>query len=106
MRSDGDRAAACASAVQRLHDHQWTLDALIEAAHGKLRVRVRALAPVVSLLHATVAGWTVSAARAAAWQNAKLLWRTRWAPALWSQFVDVLDGLATVAGNALLVAAA
>jgi hypothetical protein len=81
-----------------------TLDALIESAKQTLRVRLLGDAlPPVSHLEDTVAAWSVSAARAAAWQNAELLWHLRDLRPLSSNFLDTLDGLTTVASRALLV---
>jgi hypothetical protein len=51
----------------------------------------------------TIAAWSVSAAREAAWHNAELLWHLRPMPPLTSNFMNTLDGLTTVAGKALLV---
>jgi uncharacterized protein DUF5995 len=59
--------------------------------------------PPVSHLEDTIAAWSVSAAREAAWQNAEVLWHLRAVPPLSATFMDTLDGLTTVAGKALLV---
>ena len=81
-----------------------TLDALIESAKQTLRVRLLGDAlPPVSHLEDTVAAWSVSAAREAAWQNAELLWHLRDLRPLSSNFLDTLDGLTTVVSKALLV---
>jgi|SRR5579871_3609349 len=81
-----------------------TLDGLIESAKQTLDVRLLGDAlPPVSHLEDTIAAWSVSAAREAAWQGAELLWHLRGAPALEASFLDSLDGLTTVAGKALLV---
>jgi hypothetical protein len=80
------------------------LDSLIESAKRTLNVRLLGdPLPPVSNLEDTIAAWSVSAAREAAWQNAELLWHLRAVPPLTSTFVDTLDGLTTVAGKALLV---
>lgn len=83
-----------------------TLDGLIEFAKQNLHVRLLGdPLPPVSRLEDTVAAWSVSAAREAAWQNAELLWFLRDSRPLSANFMDTLDGLTTVAGKALLVAA-
>jgi len=81
-----------------------TLDSLVESAKQTLDVRLLGAAlPPVSHLEDTIAAWSVSAAREAAWQNAGLLWHLRPLPELESNLLDTLDGLTTVAGKALLV---
>jgi hypothetical protein len=81
-----------------------TLDTLIESAKQTLRIRLLGDAlPTVAHLDETIAAWSLSAAREAAWRNAELLWSLRAAPLLASGFLDTLDGLTTVAGKALLV---
>ncbi|MGH9638620.1 MAG: DUF5995 family protein [Bryobacteraceae bacterium] len=81
-----------------------TLDALVESAKQILGVRLLGdPLPPVSHLEDTIAAWSVSAAREAAWQNAELLWHLQEAPPLSSNFLHTLDGLTTVAGKALLV---
>ncbi len=81
-----------------------TLDSLIETAKRELHVRLLGdPLPPVSHLEDTIAAWSVSAARESAWNNAELLWHLRPTPLLASTFMDTLDGLATVAGKALLV---
>ena len=80
------------------------LDSLIESAKRTLNVRLLGdPLPPVSNLEDTIAAWSVSAAREAAWQNAELLWHLRAVPPLSATFMDTLDGLTTVAGKALLV---
>jgi Family of unknown function (DUF5995) len=89
------------------HDYtvlNTTLDTLIELAKKELRVRLLGdPLPAVSHLEDTIAAWSVTAAREAAWNNAELLWHLWDVPALASSFMDTLDGLTTVAGKALLV---
>jgi hypothetical protein len=81
-----------------------TLDTLIESAKQMLRVRLLGdPLPPVSHLEDTIAAWSVSAAREAAWQNAEVLWHLRDFPPLSSNFLDTLDGLTTVASKTLLV---
>ena len=76
-----------------------TLDSLVETAKTTLHVRLLGDdLPPVSHLEDTIAGWSVTAAREAAWQNAQHLWILPRAP-----FLDVLDGFTTVIGKALLV---
>jgi hypothetical protein len=81
-----------------------TLDALVESAKIALNVRLpgRALPPV-SHLEDTIAAWSVSAARESAWLNAEHLWQLRSTSLLTASFMDMLDGLTTVIGKALLV---
>lgn len=81
-----------------------TLDSLIESAKHTLLVRLLGNPlPPASHIEDTIAAWNVSAAREAAWHNAELLWHLRPMPSLSSAFLNSLDGLATVAGKALLV---
>lgn len=81
-----------------------TLDSLIESAKHTLLVRLPGdPLPPVSHIEDTIAAWNVSAAREAAWHNAELLWHLRPVPSLSSALLNSLDGLATVAGKALLV---
>lgn len=76
-----------------------TLDNLVEMAKKTLHVRLLGDAlPPVSRLEDTIAAWSVTAAREAAWQNAQHLWVLPRAP-----FLDVLDGFTTVIGKTLLV---
>lgn len=83
-----------------------TLDGLIESAKHTLFVRLLGdPLPVVSHLEDTIAAWSVSAAREAAWQNTEVLWHVRATPPLFSKFVQTLDGLTTVASKVLLVPA-
>jgi hypothetical protein len=81
-----------------------TLNGLVESAKRTLNVRLPGDAlPPISHLEDTIAAWKVSAARESAWRNAEHLWRLRAFPLLASSFMDVLDGLTTVIGKALLV---
>src|SRR6185437_16221551 len=83
-----------------------TLDSLIESANRTLFVRLLGdPLPAVSHLEDTIAAWSVSAAREAAWKNAEVLWHLSPAPSLSATFMDTLDGLTTVASKALLVPA-
>jgi len=81
-----------------------TLDSLIESAKQTLHVRLLGDAlPPASQLENTFAAWSVCAARESAWRNAEILWHLRPESDLSSAFMGSLDGLATVAGKALLV---
>jgi hypothetical protein len=83
-----------------------TLDALIESAKTTLHVRLPGDAlPPVSHLEDTVAAWSVAAARESAWQAAEQLWEIRATPSLSAGFLDMLDGLTTVIGKALMAPA-
>lgn len=80
-----------------------TLDGLIESAKRMLYVRLLGdPLPPVSHLETTIAAWSVSAAREAAFDNSELLWHLRDLPPLSSNFMNTLDGLTTVIGKALL----
>jgi hypothetical protein len=79
---------------------------LIETAKRDLHVRLLGeVLPPASHLEDTVAACGVSAARESAWNNAELLWHLQSVPPLASTFMGTLDGLATVAGKAILVPA-
>jgi len=81
-----------------------TLDSLIGSAERTLHVRLLGDAlPPVSHLEDTIAAWSVSAAREAAWSNAELLWYLRAEPSLSANFMRTLDGFTTVASKSLLV---
>jgi hypothetical protein len=80
------------------------LDNLISEAKQVLDVRFLGDAlPGAAQLENTIAGWSVSAAREAAWNNAELLWHLRGESGLTAAFLDTLDGLATVISKTLLV---
>jgi uncharacterized protein DUF5995 len=81
-----------------------TLDSMIDEAKQDLNVRLLgAVMPPVNVLENTIAAWSVSAAREAAWNNAELLWHLLPAASLSASFLDTLDGLTTVVGKSLLV---
>jgi hypothetical protein len=81
-----------------------TLDQLIESAKQTLHVRLLGDAlPPVSRLENTLAAWSVSSAREAAWNNAELLAHLKDAPLVSGTFIDTLDGLTAVTSKALLV---
>jgi hypothetical protein len=81
-----------------------TLDGIIDTAKQKLHVRLLGDAlPAASHLEDTLAAWSVSAAREAAWSNAEILWNLRPAPVLSAGLMNTLDGLTALASKALLV---
>jgi hypothetical protein len=81
-----------------------TLDGLIEEAKQEMHVRLLgAVMPPVSVLENTVAAWSMTAAREAAWKNAELLWHLRGESLLTTGFLDTLDGFTTVVGKGLLI---
>ena len=81
-----------------------TLDSLVDLAMQTLHVRLLGDAlPPVSRLEDTLAAFSVSAAREAAWQNAELLWHLRDQATLADNFMTTLDGLTSVANKTLLV---
>ncbi len=81
-----------------------TLAELVDRARREMMVRLPGDdLPPVSHLPDTLAAWSVTAAREAAWTNAELLWDVRDAPLMAGRYLDVIDGLAAVAGKALLV---
>jgi hypothetical protein len=82
-----------------------TLDSLVEQAKQELNVRLLGEAlPAASVLENTIAAWSVSAAREAAWCNAELLWHLRGEVVLSSGFEGTLDGMTTLVSKSLLVA--
>jgi hypothetical protein len=81
-----------------------TLAAQIAAATAEWMVRLPGDAlPEANRLADTLAAWSLTAAREAAWTNAELLWGIRDLPLVAGRYLDVIDGLASVAGKALLV---
>ena len=83
-----------------------TLDTLVESAKQTLHVRLPGdPLPPVAQFEDTVAAWNVSAAREAAWLHAEVLWSIRDASLLGERYVERLDGVTSVIGKALLVAA-
>ena len=81
-----------------------TLDLLVETAKRTLHVRLLGdVLPPLSVLEATVASWSMSAARENAWLNGEHLWHLRAIPRMASSFEDMLDGFATVIGKTLMV---
>jgi Family of unknown function (DUF5995) len=81
-----------------------TLSAQIDAAKAELHVRLLGdLLPPVSHLEDSIAAFSVTAAREAAWNNAEMLWALRGLPALSARMEDTLDGMTAVIGKTLLV---
>jgi hypothetical protein len=80
-----------------------TLESLVEIAKQELAVRLPGDAlPGVSHLEDTIAGFSVTAAREAAWSNAEVLWALRGIPSVRDRALDALDGMAAFAGKTLL----
>ena len=81
-----------------------TLNSLVESAKRTLDVRLLGdTLPPVTHLQDTMAAFSLSAAREAAWNNAQLLWEFRGLPLATSAMLDGLDGMTTVIGKTLLV---
>jgi hypothetical protein len=57
----------------------------------------------VSRLEDTLAAWSMSSAREAAWNNAELLEHLEDAPLVSGTFIETLDGLTAVASKTMLV---
>ena len=81
-----------------------TLSRLVEGAKADLHVRLLGdLLPPVSHLEDTLAAFSMTAAREAAWTNAEMLWALRAFPKLYARTADTLDGMTAVIGKTLLV---
>jgi hypothetical protein len=81
-----------------------TLDTLIAEAKTELNVRFLGDAlPGTSQLEDLLAGWSITAAREGAWNNAEILWNLRQEAGLTAGFLATLDGLTTVINKTLLV---
>jgi hypothetical protein len=81
-----------------------TLNTLVDGAKAELHVRLLGdLLPPVSHLEDTLAAFSMTAAREAAWNHAEMLWALRGFPGLSARTVDSLDGMTAVIGKALLV---
>ena len=81
-----------------------TLDSKVDTAKKTLNVRLPGdELPPVSHLEDTIAAFSVSAAREAAWNNAEILWTVRDLPPLAARTLSTLDGITAVIGKALLV---
>ena len=71
-----------------------TLGTLIDGAKQELHVRLLGdLLPPVSHLEDTLAAFSVTAAREAAWNHAEIFWALRALPSLSARTVDTLDGI-------------
>jgi hypothetical protein len=81
-----------------------TLNALVDDAKRELMVRLPGdELPAVAQLEETLAAFSVSAAREAAWNNGEMLWAVRIFPPLHARAMNTLDGLTALAGKAMLV---
>ena len=81
-----------------------TLSSMVDSAKTELHVRLLGdLLPPVSQLEDTVAAFSVTAAREAAWNHAEMLWALRAFPRLSVRMTDTLDGMTAVIGKTLLV---
>jgi Family of unknown function (DUF5995) len=81
-----------------------TLESLVDTAKQELMVRLPGdELPAVSNLEQTLAAFSVTAAREAAWNNGEMLWVVRSFPPLQARALSTLDGLTTLAGKTLLV---
>jgi hypothetical protein len=81
-----------------------TLESIVNTAKQQLHVRLLGDAlPPVSHLEDTIAAFSVTAAREAAWNNAEMLWILRGAPPIRDRTLSSLDGLTALAGKTLLV---
>lgn len=81
-----------------------TLESLVDRAKVELHVRLLGdLLPPVSTLEDTLAAFSMTAAREAAWNNGEVLWALRDIPGLSARTLDTLDGITTVIAKTLLV---
>src|ERR1017187_1949767 len=81
-----------------------TLSARIDGAKAELHVRLLGdLLPPVSGLEDTIAAFSVTAAREAAWNHGEILWALRPLPDLSARTADTLDGMTALIGKTLLV---
>ncbi|MCX6629827.1 MAG: DUF5995 family protein [Candidatus Solibacter sp.] len=81
-----------------------TLGTLVDSAKTSLQVRLLGdLLPPVSHLEDTIAAFSMTAAREAAWNHAEMLWTVRALPRLSARMADTLDGMTAVIGKTLLV---
>lgn len=81
-----------------------TLDALIDQA--KIDMRLRLLGdnlPAIAGLDDTIAAFSMSAAREAAWDNAEILWHVDALLPAFTAYLMSLDGLTAAASEALLI---
>ena len=81
-----------------------TLNSLVDQAKTDLRVRLLGdLLPPMSHLEDTLAAFSMTAAREAAWNNGEMMWALRSLPRLSARTESTLDGMAAVIGKTLLV---
>jgi Family of unknown function (DUF5995) len=81
-----------------------TLNTLVDSAKAELHMRLLGdLLPPVSQLEDTVAAFSVTAAREAAWNHAEMLWALHAFPRLAERMTDTLDGMTAVIGKTLLI---
>jgi hypothetical protein len=81
-----------------------TLNTLVDEAKRDLMVRLPGdELPAVEQLQETLAAFSVTAAREAAWNNGEMLWAVRSFPPLQTRALETLDGLTALAGKTLLV---
>jgi hypothetical protein len=80
-----------------------TLGEQTDRAKAELHVRLLGDLLPLSELEDTIAAFSVTAAREAAWNNGEMLWALRALPRLSARTVDTLDGMTAVIGKTLLV---
>ena len=81
-----------------------TLGERVDSAKAELHMRLLGdLLPPVAQLEDTIAAFSVTAAREAAWNHAEILWAVRALPGLAARSEDTLDGMTAVIGKTLLV---
>jgi hypothetical protein len=81
-----------------------TLSQRIDEAKTELHVRLLGdLLPPVAHLEDTIAAFSVTAAREAAWNHAEIFWALRPFPPLSARTADTLDGTTALIGKTLLV---
>ena len=81
-----------------------TLESMVDTAKQELSVRLPGdELPAFSRLEETLAAFSVSAAREAAWNNGEMLWAVRSFPPLQARAMNTLDGLTALAGKTMLV---
>jgi hypothetical protein len=81
-----------------------TLQALTDQAKVELHVRLLGdMLPPMSPLEDTLAAFSMTAAREAAWNNGEVLWAVQGLPALSGRTQNMLDGMTAVIGKTLLV---
>ncbi|MEO8595531.1 MAG: DUF5995 family protein [Candidatus Solibacter sp.] len=81
-----------------------TLNGLVDQAKAELHVRLLGdLLPPVNRMEDTIAAFSMTAAREAAWNHSEVLWALRALPRLSARMESTMDGTAAVIGKALLV---